>query len=100
MKFSWTALCLCVAASVLALTKTAAPGWAADGELSCALDTPLPLDETIGICGLVINSTAGLRERVGALIVRAELRLKQDDPGKAIEDCGQAIDLDPLSTAA
>jgi tetratricopeptide (TPR) repeat protein len=54
----------------------------------------------IGICGLVIDSAAAmLADRIHALLARAELRRKSDQFDLAVQDCSEAIRLDPAPQA-
>jgi tetratricopeptide (TPR) repeat protein len=54
----------------------------------------------IGICGQVINSAAAPpADRIHALLARAELRRKNERVDLAVEDCNEAIRLDPTAAA-
>jgi tetratricopeptide (TPR) repeat protein len=52
----------------------------------------------IGICGLVIDSVAATpADRIHALLARAELRRKSEQFDLAVQDCSEAIRLDPAA---
>lgn len=66
----------------------------------CSAEGAKSPDEMIGICGLVIDSAAAMpADRIHALLARAELRRKSDQFDLAVQDCSEAIRLDPAPQA-
>src|SRR5882757_3209204 len=67
---------------------------------SCSAEGAKSPDEMIGICGLAIDSVAAApADRVHALLTRAELRRKSEQFDLAVQDCSEAIRLDPAPQA-
>jgi tetratricopeptide (TPR) repeat protein len=66
----------------------------------CSAEGAKSPDEMIGICGLVIDSVAAApADRIQALLARAELRRKGERFDLAVQDCSEAIRLDPAPRA-
>jgi tetratricopeptide (TPR) repeat protein len=66
----------------------------------CSAEAAKSPDEMIGICGLVIDSAAAApADRIHALLARAELRRKSEQFDLAVQDCSEAIRLDPAPRA-
>ncbi len=97
--FRTLVLCAALAAASLPHAAVRAQG-AAEAAATCANDDTLPPEQMLGICGLVIGSTAAPPDRVHALIVRAGLQLRLEQVDLAVADGDLAVQLDPLSAAA
>lgn len=74
MRVSFSALCSGAAVAAVLLALAPAHGADAEGDAAaaaCAADDALPPEQMLGVCGLVVNSTAALPDRLHAMIVRA-----------------------------
>src|SRR6185437_15729870 len=68
---------------------------------TCAVDGAPSPEDAIVVCGLVIDaagSTAAMRQN--ALLVRAEIHRRLTHLDLAMQDCDEAIRLDPASAQA
>src|SRR3569623_1277157 len=88
-----------LALTAVPLAQASAQSDSAPGEKPaavCAVEGTSSRDETIGVCGLVINSEAApVPDRLHALVVRAELHRKNGHNDLALADCNEAVRLDP-----